>query len=172
MRFLAGLLLLSALLSAPALAQVKRIPASGGEVILPSAGDQENHEKLGFAAVRRVGDTLYLSGLIVSRRPGEGNDVDAFKAQVRRAFERIKERLAAGGATFDDVAMMRTFHVWDSPNFRGSRDEQFNAFLAVKNEFMKSPHTAWTAVGTTGLLNDMGLVEVEMVAHIPETRPK
>jgi enamine deaminase RidA (YjgF/YER057c/UK114 family) len=167
-RFFASSTLLAALLSIPAVAQVKRIPASGGEVILPGADDQSNYERYSFAAVRRMGDTLYLSGLIVYRGKDEGNDVEAFKMQVRRAFKRIKERLEAGGATFDDVTMLRTFHVWDSPHFRGTRDEHFEAFLAVKNEFMKAPHTAWTAVGTTGLLRDTGLVEIELVARAPQ----
>jgi enamine deaminase RidA (YjgF/YER057c/UK114 family) len=159
-------ILIAAALCLPALADVKRIPASGGEVILPSVGDQENYDRYAFSAVRRVDDTLYLSGLIVYRGKDEGNDAEAFKAQVRRAFRRIKERLEAGGATFDDVMMMRTFHVWNSPNFRGTRDEHFEAFLAVKNEFMKAPHPAWTAVGTTGLLSDGGLVEIEMMARV------
>jgi enamine deaminase RidA (YjgF/YER057c/UK114 family) len=159
-------ILIAAALSVQALADVKRIPASGGEVILPSTGDQENYDRYSFAAVRRVDDTLYLSGLIVYRDKNEGTDAEAFKAQVRRTFRRIKERLEAGGATFDDVMMMRTFHVWNSPNFRGTRDEHFAAFLAVKNEFMKAPHPAWTAVGTTGLLSDGGLVEIEMMARV------
>jgi enamine deaminase RidA (YjgF/YER057c/UK114 family) len=164
--------LAAALTATVALAEVKRIPAAGGEVILPTDGDVENYKEYSFAAVRRAGDTLYLSGLIVTRRKGEGNDTEAFKAQVRRAFERIKGRLAAGGASFDDVVMMRTFHVWESPNFQGKRDDHFNAFLAVKNEFMKEPHTAWTAVGTTGLLSDGGLVEIELVAHVPQKAAK
>jgi enamine deaminase RidA (YjgF/YER057c/UK114 family) len=160
--------LVTALMSVGAAADIKRIPASGGEVILPTEDDQYNYDTYKFAAVRRVGDTLHLSGLIVYRRKDEGNDMEAFKAQVRRAFQTIKGRLEAGGATFDDVTMMRTFHVWDSPHFRGTRDEHFNAFLAVKNEFMKAPHPAWTAVGTTGLLRDSGLVEIEMVARAPQ----
>jgi enamine deaminase RidA (YjgF/YER057c/UK114 family) len=104
----------------------------------------------------------------VYRGKDEGNDAEAFKKQVRRAFQRIKQRLESSGVTFDDVTMMRTFHVWNSPHFRGTRDEHFEAFLAVKNEFMKAPHPAWTAVGTTGLLTDAGLVEIEMVARVPQ----
>jgi enamine deaminase RidA (YjgF/YER057c/UK114 family) len=158
---------LATTLALPVLADVKRIPVAGGEVILPDKVDQENYDEYKFAAVRRVDDTIYLSGLIVYRRKDEGNDAEAFKVQVRRAFQRIKGRLEAAGATFDDVTMMRTFHVWNSPHFNGTRDQHFDAFLAVKNEFMKAPHPAWTAVGTTGLLMDSGLVEVEMVARVP-----
>ena len=64
-----------------------KLPAPGGEVILPDADSKVNHDEWRFAAVRRVGDMLYVSGVIVSRRKGEGNDVAAFKLQTRRALE-------------------------------------------------------------------------------------
>lgn len=143
------------------------IPASGGEVILPTARDKQNHDEYRFAAARRVSDTLYISGVIVFRAKGEGNDVTAFKAQSRRAMERIKASLTAAGATFQDVVMINSFHVWDSPNFAGTRAEQFEAFDAVVGEYIKAPYPAWTAVGTTGTLADTGIVEVQMIAHIP-----
>lgn len=147
--------------------EVLRIPSSGGEVILPTARDKAAYDETGYAAARRVGDTLYLSGVIAGRRPGEGNDLEAFKAQTRRAFERIRTTLAASGATFDDVVMLNTFHVWQGPNFAGTRDEQFAAFAAVKREYMTGPSPAWTAVGTTGLLADGGIVEIQVIARVP-----
>ncbi len=83
--------------------------------------------------------------------PGEGNDVAAFKLQTRRGLTRLREILEAAGTDFQHVAMINSFHVWQGPNFAGSRDEQFAAFEAVIDEFMKPPYPAWTAVGTTGL---------------------
>lgn len=144
-----------------------RIPAPGGEVILPTARDRQNHDEYRYATARRVGDTLYISGVIVFRGRDEGNDVAAFKAQSRRSMERIKAALAAAGATFQDVVMINSFHVWQGPNFAGTRDEQFEAFDAVVGEYIKAPYPAWTAVGTTGLLADTGIVEVQVIAHIP-----
>jgi hypothetical protein len=38
----------------------------------------------------------------------------------------------------------------------------------VKDEFMPAPHPAWTAVGTTGLLLETGVVEIQMIAHLPK----
>ena len=144
-----------------------RIPASGGEVILATESDRKYYDSLRFAAARRAGDVLYISGVIVGRVKDEGNDVAAFKDQVRRAFRRIETTLKAAGAGFADVTMINSFHVFNSPNFAGTRDEQFAAFGAVKDEFMSVPHPAWTAVGTTGLLLDTGIVEVQMIAHVP-----
>jgi enamine deaminase RidA (YjgF/YER057c/UK114 family) len=143
-----------------------KLPAPGGEVILPTKGAKENHDEWRFAAVRRVDDTLYVSGVIVYRGDGEGNDVAAFKLQVRRALERLKSNLEASGSDFQHVVMINSFHVWQSPHFNGTRDQHFQAFEDVIGEFMKSPYPAWTAVGTTGLLADNGIVEVQLIAKV------
>jgi enamine deaminase RidA (YjgF/YER057c/UK114 family) len=144
-----------------------RIPASGGEVILPDEGAKRAHDEFHYAAARRVDNTLYISGVIVYRRENEGRDIPAFKLQVRRTFERLQTILRASGAGFEDVAMINSFHVWQGPNFTGTRDEQFTAFSQVASEFIKTPYPAWTAVGTTGLLGDGGIVEVQLIARVP-----
>jgi enamine deaminase RidA (YjgF/YER057c/UK114 family) len=120
-----------------------------------------------FAPARRAGDFLYISGVIVGARPDGPRDEAAFKASARRAFEMLQRTLAADGLTFADVTMVNTFHVWDSPHFQGGKDAQFAAFSAVKDEFMSPPHPAWTAVGTTGLLGNGGIVEIQMIAYAP-----
>lgn len=145
-----------------------RIPASGGEVIISSEGEQRAYDGYTYAPARRVGDMLYISGVIAAKQPGvAGGDVEAYKAGLRQAFKRLERTLKASGASFDDVVMINSFHVWNSPHFSGTRDEHFAAVLAVKAEFMKTPHPAWTAVGTTGLLADQGLVEIQMIAYAP-----
>ncbi|HEU5135246.1 MAG TPA: Rid family hydrolase [Steroidobacteraceae bacterium] len=143
-----------------------KLPTPGGEVVLPDAGAKEAHDEWRFAAARRVGDMVYVSGVIVNRRSGEGKDVAAFKLQTRRALERLRAILEAAGSDFQHVAMINSFHVWQGPNFTGSRDEQFQAFEEVIDDFMKPPYPAWTAVGTTGLLSDGGIVEVQLIAKV------
>lgn len=143
-----------------------KIPAPGGEVILPDEASKQNHDEWRFAAVRRDGDTLYMSGVIVYRGRNEGSDVPAFKLQTRRALERLKKNLEAAGSDFRHVVMINSFHVWQGPDFTGTRDEQFQAFEDVIGEFMKSPYPAWTAVGTTGLLGQGGIVEVQLIAKV------
>jgi enamine deaminase RidA (YjgF/YER057c/UK114 family) len=143
-----------------------KLPAPGGEVILPTAGDRENHEKWRFAAVRRVDDMLYVSGVIVYRQENEGKDVAAFKLQARRALERLRSNLEAAGSDFQHVVMINSFHVWQGPDFNGTRDQQFQAFEDVIGEFVKAPYPAWTAVGTTGLLGNGGIVEVQLIAKV------
>ena len=144
-----------------------RIPSSGGEVIIPSKGAQWAYDNIRFAPARRIGDTLYVSGMIAGPRDGEGTDAAAFEAQVRRAFKILDQTLKASGASFDDVAMINSFHVWDGPNFKGTRDDQIVVINKIKAEFIKGPHPAWTAVGTTGLLDPRGVVEIQLIAHVP-----
>ena len=144
------------------------IPAPNGAVILASAGEKQGYDEYRYAAVRRVDNMLYLSGVVMGPRDQEGTDVTAFKAQVRRGFERLKASLAASGASFADVVMVNSFHVWDSPNFSGTRDQHWDAFYEVAADYIKAPYPAWTAIGTNGLLAPRGLVEVQMIARLPK----
>lgn len=153
--------------AAPAVSAPMHIQANGGEVVLGDKYDGLAYDREGFAPVRRSGDLLFVSGIIVARRPGDGVDVESFKNEVRRTFRRIQHELAAAGASFDDVVMINSFHVWNGPDFAGSKEKQFEAFEQVKEEFMHGPHPAWTAVGSTGLLGNGGIVEVQMIAHAP-----
>jgi enamine deaminase RidA (YjgF/YER057c/UK114 family) len=176
------LVLGAASLAGPAAAQTsatspaawpQRIPAPGGEVLLPSAGARQAYDAIKYAASRRVGDTLYVSGVVAGGgSPGKPADAAAFKASLRHAFQQIERNLKAAGAGFGDVVMINSFHVWESPHFTGSRDEHFAAMSEIKDEFMSPPHPAWTAVGTTGLLVPTGLVEIQVIAHVPPPRPR
>src|SRR5687768_14508328 len=105
-----------------------KLPAPGGEIILLDQQSRENHDEWRFSAVRRVDDTLYVSGVIIGRRSGEGNDVAAFKLQARRGLERLRRHLEASGSDFQHVVMINSFHVWQGPNFNGTREQQFAAF--------------------------------------------
>jgi enamine deaminase RidA (YjgF/YER057c/UK114 family) len=143
-----------------------RIASNGGEVVIASERAETTYNSFKFAPARRVDKTLYLSGVIAGPQRGESRDVEGFKAQLRRAFGDIGATLAAADASFSDVAMINTFHVWTSDNFEGDRNAQLSAFIAVKDEFMPPPHPAWTAVGTTGLAIATGVVEIQMIAHL------
>ena len=113
--------------------QITRLPTPGGEVILPTDKDRlQNHDQYLYAAARRAGDFVYLAGVIVGRLPGEGNDTDAFKAQLRRAFATIERNLKASGASMADVVDMQTLAVFGGPDFTG---EALNLTAKWMNEF-------------------------------------
>ena len=163
--------LLAAIAASPALTQdagPERIEAPGGEVILPDAGSRRAYEQIGYAPARRVGDVLYVSGVIIGRAPDEGTDDAAFEAQTRRAFAYLDRVLKAAGADFGDVAMINSFHVWEGPNVGVTPMRQIEIMRKVRDDYSNGPHPAWTAVGTTGLLSPTGIVEVQLIAHVPQ----
>lgn len=162
---------LCALIAGPALAQTaypKSIPAPGGQVVIPSEAHQRSYDEIKYAPARRVGDTLYVSGVIVGRGKDEGTDPESFKRQVRRAFVSLDQILKASGTDFENVIMINSFHVWEGPDQPAPRWEQINMINAVKSEFIKGANPAWTAVGTTGLLVPGGIVEIQLIAHVPQ----
>lgn len=143
------------------------VPAPHGSVIIPNENAQRNYDEFRYAPVRRVDNTLYISGVIVARREGEGRDAAAFKLQVDRTFQRLKGLLEMSGASFQDVVMINSFHVWQGPDFEGTKDQHFALFEEVAGNYLKPPYPAWTAVGTTGLLGTGGIVEVQLIARVP-----
>lgn len=173
MRMLAAALILAVL---PGAARAQEptfpltLPSPGGEVIIPSRGGQYAHDEVGYAPARRAGDVLYVSGAIVFRGEGEGTDVAAFEAQVRRTLTSLNRTLQAAGASMDEVALINSFHVWEGPDFAGSRNEQIEVISRVWREFSQGPRPAWTAVGTTGLLGTGGIVEIQLTVYSP-SRP-
>lgn len=176
MRLLVPALIALLALPATAFAQTAptypvRLPAPGGEVIIPSRGGQHAHDEVGYAPARRAGDTLYVSGAIVFRAEGEGTDVAAFEAQVRRTLTMLDRTVTAAGATMDDVILVNSFHVWEGPDFTGTKDQQIEVIARVWREFSTGPRPAWTAVGTTGLLGGSGIVEIQLTVHSPAPAP-
>ncbi|HEX4969418.1 MAG TPA: Rid family hydrolase, partial [Steroidobacteraceae bacterium] len=76
--------------------------------------------------------------------------------------------LKSAGATFEDVVMINSFHVWEGPDFEGTKQQHFALFEEVADTYLKPPYPAWTAVGTTGLLGTNSIVEVQLIAHVPK----
>lgn len=144
------------------------IPAPHGSVILPDSEAKWAYDNFRYAAVRRVDDTLYISGVVIGPRQGEKRDAAAFKQQVHRGFQRLQAILESAGATFKDVVMINSFHVWETPLFEGTKAEHFALFEEVADTYLKPPYPAWTAVGTTGLLGTDSIVEVQLIAHVPK----
>ncbi|HST92656.1 MAG TPA: Rid family hydrolase [Brevundimonas sp.] len=171
MRLLAAIAVLILVAPSVALAQSgeypRRLPAPGGEVIISGPGGQRAHDEVGYAPARRAGDTLYVSGAIVFRAPDEGSDVVAFEAQVRRTLTHLNRTLAAAGATMNDVALINSFHVWEGPDFAGTKDQQIEIIARVWRELSDGPRPAWSAVGTPGLLGQGGVVEIQLTVHSP-----
>jgi enamine deaminase RidA (YjgF/YER057c/UK114 family) len=169
------ILLAAALLAAASVAHAAEsekwpmvIPAPHGSVILPDEDAKWSYDNFRYAAVRRVDDTLYISGVVIGPRKDEKRDAEAFKQQVHRGFQRLRVILESAGASFKDVVMINSFHVWEGPHFEGTKDQHFALFEEVADTYLKPPYPAWTAVGTTGLLGTNSVVEVQLIARVPD----
>jgi len=125
------------------------------ETIFP-AGRQELYVAHKYSAAIRSGDLLFVSGQVGSR--ADGAPELEFKAQVRLAFENLEATLKAGGCGLDDIVDVTTFHT--------DPEKQFDAVLAIKDEFFPTaPYPNWTAVGVNWLAGfDF---EIKVIARLP-----
>ncbi len=110
-------------------------------------------QQFGFADAVVSGDMVYLSGVIVTPRPGETDLMPAFD----RVFADIGHTLKRAGSSWDDVVEINSFHK-DLPG-------QAAAIVAVKAKYVRAPYPAWTALQISRLLTDDGVAEVKVVAR-------
>lgn len=125
------------------------------EPIVP-VGLQSAYERFHFAPAFRVGETVYVSGVIGRGPDGKvpGDAADEFA----QAFALLGTVLAAAGATLADVVDLTSFHC-DMP-------ESMAAFMAAKDAAISEPYPAWTAIGCTALAVPRARVEIKAVAVI------
>lgn len=170
--FVAGLMALSVF---PAYAQSVpsdslNVTGHGKTAIIPSQRlkDSAYDGIYHYSPAVRAGDYVFLSG-VVSGAFGSEHPIDKeqFKESLRRSFAAIESTLLAANADMNSIVKMTTYHVFDSPLISIGKREQVEAIAEVKGEFMDEPHAAWTAIGTTGLLPDLGLVEIDIIAYAP-----
>lgn len=122
----------------------------------PDERQRRLQEQIGWADAVVSNGIVYVSGVPAYLAPGE-KDVEAAFA---RAFDAIGRTLQRAGASWDDVVELRTYHT--------DPGAQIEAFAKVKSRYMKSPPPAWSAIGTSGLLQPGALVEIAVVAHMPK----
>src|SRR4051794_40972193 len=97
-----------------------------------------------LSPVLDTGEFVFLSGvtgahadLAVAADP---------EAQIRDTFAFLQECLASAGLTFDDVVEMTTYHV--------DLREHLSVFMKVKDEYVRAPYPAWTAIGVSELVTE------------------
>lgn len=104
--------------------------------------------------------------VIVSGIPAGGEG--SYEDRIRRMFEVLKARLALAGASLADVVELTSYH--RQPTDTAAFQQEFDSFLRVHREFFLSHYPAWSAVGTTALLNERAPVELRAVAVIGSGR--
>jgi enamine deaminase RidA (YjgF/YER057c/UK114 family) len=124
-----------------------------GSVLMPeNAEARAFQEVVGYADAVIAGDTIYLSGVVAAPAKGESDLAPGYE----RAFKHIAATLARAGASWDDVVDITTFHTDLAAHIDG--------FAAVKNNYVKAPFPAWTAIGVSRLYEPTAVVEIKVVA--------
>lgn len=139
-------------LAASFLAACQTTPSKPIETIVPKSWER-NYKAFHYAPAVKAGDFLFLSGVVASEREGKTEE-----EIYTRAFETMENILAEGGATWEDVVEIQTFHT-DLP-------AQFPVFAAVKDRYIKEPYPAWTAIDIDRLFPDNGVVEIKLTAYL------
>jgi enamine deaminase RidA (YjgF/YER057c/UK114 family) len=116
------------------------------------------YERLHFAPAVRVGELVLVSGVIGVEADGTCSSDP--EQQFETAFASLEHLLETAGGTLDDVVELTTFHV--------ELQQHLRAFMAVKDRHLHEPWPAWTAIGITELAIPGALVEIRVVAHIPD----
>lgn len=82
------------------------------------------------------------------------------EAQFATAFEALAAILAEAGAGLGDIVEITTYHV--------DIGRHMEAFVRVKDRYLKEPYPAWTAIGVAELVVPGGLMEIRATAALPE----
>ncbi len=145
------LLTAAALITGDAAAAQTRTPET--VLMSPNARGRAVQEQYGFADAVIAGDTIYLSGIVAGKAPGETSLEPAFD----RVFRQIGTILDRAGSGFGDIVEMTSYHT--------DIVEQIDAMSSVQKKLLGSPPPAWTAVQVVRLLPDGGLAEIKIVAR-------
>jgi enamine deaminase RidA (YjgF/YER057c/UK114 family) len=102
-----------------------------------------------------TGDFVFFSG-VTGSRPDLSVAADP-ETQFRETFGFLKSNLVQAGLDFPDVVDMTTYHV--------DLRKHLDTFIKVKDEFVREPYPAWTAIGVSQLITEGTLVEIRAIAR-------
>ena len=134
------------------------------EPVVPE-GFEEIVELYHYNPAVKAGNQLYLSGVMASV-PGyditTGGEVDkeSMSTAFRAAFKEAEMVLTEAGASWSDVVDITTFHT--------DIDAQIYPFADVKDEFIKAPYPAWTAIDVDRLFSPEAITEIKIIAVMPD----
>lgn len=121
------------------------------KVLFVPLGFESAYENIQYSAAVKVGNTLIVSGVA-------GGDLGiTLEDKARKAFLTIKRILEYTGSGLYDVVEIVSYH---------KNMADFYCFATVKSEFFKANYPAWTAVGTTDLVNPDAEFEIKVTAII------
>ena len=117
-------------------------------------------DNLKIAHAIKAGNTVYISGQVALDPDGNVVGGDDVEAQGDYIWGNIEKVLAAAGASMDDVVKGFQFVVGQD-NFAGMS-------RARRKVLGDKPYRAMTAIVVSGLVKPELLLEVDVIAEIPE----
>jgi len=114
-------------------------------------------KKLNISAGVKIGDTIYLSGLVAIDSDGNVIGEGDVYAQSKQTFKNIEEALASAGATMADVIKITTFLTDIS---------SYGDFGKARTEAFPKGVPASAVYATPALVMPALLVEVEAIAIV------
>lgn len=115
--------------------------------VIPSSM-QRSYDNFHFAPARNHNGVLYFSGQI-----GSG---DTAEEEFRNAWQLVGTILSEAGLGYEHIIEFTSYHV--------GLQSHIGEFMKVKDEFVKEPYPAWTAIGITELAVPGARVEIRVVA--------
>jgi 2-iminobutanoate/2-iminopropanoate deaminase len=115
-------------------------------------------KKIGYVQAARVGKTLYISGSVRWHQNGHAFAADEMRAQMRHAFNDIRQMLQTHGATVANIVKETVY----TKNIEAAIEAE-----AIRSELYGdySPAAKW--VGVSRLLYPELLIEIGIVAKLP-----
>ncbi|MCP4752159.1 MAG: RidA family protein [Proteobacteria bacterium] len=114
------------------------------------------YDRFHFAQATVSNGLLLCSGVI-----GTGADrkiPSDIKEEFRNAWQSISQVLKEAGLGLEDIVECTTYHV--------GLQAHMADFMAVRDEFLKEPWPAWTAIGITELAAPGAHVEIRVIAQM------
>ncbi|KAJ9133441.1 Endoribonuclease L-PSP [Pleurostoma richardsiae] len=124
-----------------------------------------NRENFWYSQAVRVGDRIECAGQDMNRGwdPATGEFYKEINAQIDQAFKNVELNLKdAGGKGWSQVYRVNSYHV-------PLNNEALEAMVRNFKKYMPDHQPIWTCVGVTRLGEDDMRVEIEVVAHDPES---
>lgn len=107
-----------------------------------------------FSPVIEADGTVYLSGVTAARRDKAISKEP--EEQFHDAFYKLGVYLNAAGLGYENILEMTTFHI--------DLKKHIAVFSKVKDDYVKAPYPAWSAIGVSEFIPENALVEMRIVA--------
>jgi len=122
--------------------------------VVNSEANRATYQAFHFSQAVRSGELLICSGQI--GLTADGSVPESAEEEFRAAWTAVGTVLETAGLTFDHILEYTTFHV--------GLQENLQAFMKIRDEFIEEPWPAWTAIGITELAVPGARVEIRVVA--------